>query len=166
MKTMPSADDFRALARSAPWRWSRLRCTVTSEQSWWVHRRLHIVLRRPTDVRVVSDTGELDRVQAVTHHGRAAWQATVTPITGAYDPRCSCCPLLPSAAAEARMGFDQGGSFPSPTASNTKSFPSSWTCRLPSPSGITPLDGGTSTPAHDIVIEEVDAPIPDALFQR
>lgn len=36
---------------------------------------------------------ELAGLRAVTHHGRAAWEATATP-TPNYDPRCSCCSLL------------------------------------------------------------------------
>ncbi|PBC35886.1 hypothetical protein CJ178_31090 [Rhodococcus sp. ACPA4] len=36
---------------------------------------------------------ELTGLRAVTHHGRAAWEATATP-TPNYDPRCSCCSLL------------------------------------------------------------------------
>ncbi|RVW06618.1 hypothetical protein [Rhodococcus spongiicola] len=36
---------------------------------------------------------ELRDLTVVEHHGRPAWQATAQP-TAAYDPRCSCCPLL------------------------------------------------------------------------
>lgn len=36
---------------------------------------------------------ELTGLRAVTHHGRAAWEATATPTLN-YDPRCWCCSLL------------------------------------------------------------------------
>ncbi|NLE79238.1 MAG: hypothetical protein GX610_06570 [Rhodococcus sp.] len=45
-------------------------------------------------VEFADDGVDLSDVRPVSHHGRAAWEARVTP-NGSYDPRCPCCSLLP-----------------------------------------------------------------------
>ncbi|MBZ2199493.1 hypothetical protein [Occultella gossypii] len=41
----------------------------------------------------------IDEVRTVDHEGRPAWEA-VLRTTAAYDPRCSCCALLPNEATD------------------------------------------------------------------
>ena len=45
------------------------------------------------DEGVVAVPADLTDVVEVVHHGRRAWQAELVA-TAAYQPRCSCCPLL------------------------------------------------------------------------
>lgn len=42
---------------------------------------------------------EIDEVRMVEHEGRPAWEAMLRT-NSAYDPRCSCCPLLPGEVAD------------------------------------------------------------------
>jgi hypothetical protein len=60
--TSPSADDFRALARSSPWRWSTLRFTVRWSLAAHGERSLRAWLRRPDRLRVETDGGALVQV--------------------------------------------------------------------------------------------------------
>jgi hypothetical protein len=59
----PSAERFRALARSSPWRWSTLR--YTEQQPDWSHpddRPVRVLIRRPKLARVERLDGTLLRV--------------------------------------------------------------------------------------------------------
>ena len=61
--TAPSAEDFRALARSSPWRWSTLRFTVRwSGQHPHGDQPLRAWVRRPDRLRVETVKGELLQV--------------------------------------------------------------------------------------------------------
>lgn len=165
-----SADRFRGLARSSPWRWTALEFLL----DWTVPAgfpdsrefNLHAWLARPDALRVedaegrelfagrpgrsttpppelpgdpprtpdglvaarewwiaaydplfqnyywvalldpaeLADGTEVDDAVAVEHHGRPAWQATVRPVEG-YNPRCSCCSLLPCEIADVYEGL-------------------------------------------------------------
>jgi hypothetical protein len=64
--TAPSAEDFRALARSSPWRWSTLRFTVRWVGDPYRARPLRGWVRRPDRLRVETIDGEL--VQVVREH--------------------------------------------------------------------------------------------------
>jgi hypothetical protein len=46
-----------------------------------------------TEIDPATPSVVLTDISVVDHHGRESWQATALPTT-AYDPRCSCCPLL------------------------------------------------------------------------
>jgi hypothetical protein len=48
----PSADDFAALARSSPWRWTTLRFTARWPSDPWRSQELRAWLRRPDRLRV------------------------------------------------------------------------------------------------------------------
>ncbi|MEE6273342.1 hypothetical protein V2J56_08280 [Georgenia sp. MJ206] len=106
---------------------------------------------------------ELTEVAVVDHHGRPAWEAVVRTLPG-YDPRCSCCPLLGSAEADAREA--EGGAPPRrPTGF---AYPDAFRVRLDVGTGIcvyTEELGGTRPgTGHDLTLEEVDADMPADLF--
>ena len=44
-------------------------------------------------------------VRAVEHAGRRAWEAVLRP-TGAYDPRCACCPLMRTRGTDLAEGLE------------------------------------------------------------
>jgi hypothetical protein len=73
--TAPSAEDFRALARSSPWRWSTLRFTVRWSLDPHRTQPLRAWLRRPDRLRVETDGGAL--LQVVREPSRDG--ATVAP---------------------------------------------------------------------------------------
>ena len=60
--TAPSADDFRALARSSPWRWSTLRFTMRASLAAHGRTALRGWLRRPDRLRVETVGGALVQV--------------------------------------------------------------------------------------------------------
>jgi hypothetical protein len=107
----------------------------------------------------------VDVVRAVDHHGREAWEATVRP-TPAYDPRCPCCPLLFSAESAA-LDAAAGGSS-APAATEEIRYPDSHRIRLDVATGVCvgSEEVGGSRPGwgHEVAIEAVDEPVPDALF--
>ncbi|SFT40860.1 hypothetical protein SAMN05660657_00593 [Geodermatophilus amargosae] len=233
---VPDADDFRALARSSPWRWTTLRFTERRRHgsTWsgpvraWLWRpdllrvedadgHLLEVIRERSSVSGVLGSGpwdppppvtgpvlrpdglvavrpdglqaddpmwqdyrwvaELDPaeladglddgaplviegVREVEHAGRAAWEALVVP-TGAYEPRCGCCPLLRSR----RVDELEWGSVP-----EGREYPSASFVRLDVRTGVCvwaeALDGTFAGDTHDLRIEAVDEPMADDLFPR
>jgi hypothetical protein len=60
--TPPSADDFRALARSSPWRWSTLRFTGHRPGQTWQVDDVRAYVRRPDRLRVEDLDGRLIQV--------------------------------------------------------------------------------------------------------
>lgn len=101
----------------------------------------------------------------VEHHGRPAWQATVAP-TPAYDPRCSCCPLLFSAASEA---WEAEGGVPTLRERDPGlRYADAHRVRLDVATGVCVYSeevGGTRAgTGHDVQIDGVDEPMPDRLF--
>lgn len=107
----------------------------------------------------------LDDVREAEHHGRAAWQALARP-TASYDPRCSCCALLVSAASEAREAEALGR--PVPGRDPDVRFAEAHRVRLDVGTGICVLTeelGGSRPGAgHDLRIEAVDESMSDDLF--
>ncbi len=111
------------------------------------------------------DPLEFDDLDTVLHHDRPAWQADVRP-TGFYHPRCSCCPLLFSAESEDRDGDD-----PEWLLRNRcpgMRYPEAHRVRLDTATGVcvytAELGGSRPGRGHDVRIEAVDEPMPDALF--
>ncbi len=49
---------------------------------------------------------EVHELRQVEHHGRPALEALLVP-TGAYAPRCTCCPLLPCALCDRLEGLPE-----------------------------------------------------------
>ena len=246
--TEACAEDFRALARSSPWRWSTLRFTARwTGQHPHGNRPLRAWLRRPDRLRVETVDGELlqvvrerrqhagvystdgertvdlpwatdagapapelrpdglvarrpsswqlsmddpmyqsyfwvamldpveladglddertvdvpgldiDRLRAVQHAGRPAWEALVRT-TLHYEPRCGCCSLL----RDRRIDELEWGE------STLDAYPEAYRVRLDVGTGVCVLTeaiGGTNAGAgHDLRIEAVDEPMADDLF--
>lgn len=57
---------------------------------------------------VLVDGVALASVHEAERHGRRTWWATATPLAG-YDPRCSCCALLPGEVSERLLAEESGG---------------------------------------------------------
>ncbi|MGK2884763.1 MAG: hypothetical protein ACSLE8_08295 [Rhodococcus sp. (in: high G+C Gram-positive bacteria)] len=109
--------------------------------------------RTPHDLSELATVVELSEVTVVEHHGRLAWEVTARP-TAAYDPRCTCCPLLTG------MFDDETGVWnPGPPV----------TVRLDVQTGICVYIGPAAVdPTHDcdldVTIIGVDQRMDDALF--
>lgn len=110
------------------------------------------------------DTGEwglagttIDDLYEVTHEGRPAWEAVLRP-TSAYDPRCSCCALLPSAEVDAHDGWRK----------RDGAYPDAFRVRLDRGTGICVLSeqlgGEYGGSGHRLAIEAVDETMGAALF--
>ena len=96
-------------------------------------------------------------VREVDHGGRPAWEAVVRT-TPAYQPRCGCCALLPT-----RDGDGDGTGPPTPLTE----YPEVFRVRLDVGTGVCVLTEALEVPlryGHDLCIEAVDEPMPDALF--
>jgi hypothetical protein len=104
---------------------------------------------------------DLDTVTEVDHGGRPAWEAIVRP-TAAYQPRCSCCPLLHSRESDLLEYGPEG---------LREDYPDAYRVRLDVGTGVcvfTEELGGTpdGIAGHDLRIEAVGEPMPDELFAR
>ncbi|HZB48784.1 MAG TPA: hypothetical protein VE547_06785 [Mycobacteriales bacterium] len=110
------------------------------------------------------DPVAVDEVRAVAHGGRPAWEAVLRP-RPAYDPTCSCCPLLFSAESER---WEAGAS--GRTQDPTLVYATAHRVRLDLGTGICvlaeELGGSHAGAGHDLRLESVDEPLPDALFRR
>jgi hypothetical protein len=107
----------------------------------------------------------LEGLRTVDHHGRAAWEAIVRP-TSSYAPRCSCCALLLSEVGERRLAEERG---PTVRAQEPSfEFGDAHLVRLDLGTGVCvlveQLGGDRAGWADDVRIEQVDVPMPDALF--
>ena len=107
----------------------------------------------------------LESVREVTHRGRAAWEALAYPGVG-YEPRCSCCPLLPSAESD-RLEVEGGGvTFRDHDPGLV--YADAHRVRLDSETGVCVLTeeigGSRAGFGHDVAIEAVDEPMADSLF--
>jgi len=104
------------------------------------------------------DGTRIESVREVDHHGRPAWEAVLAPTT-AYEPRCSCCPLLPSEQADL-LEFGAAG------RRQDGGYASAFRVRLDVGTGICvltdQLDGPRAGDGHEVRIEAVDQPIPAA----
>lgn len=100
-------------------------------------------------------------VERHRHHGRPTLAATVS--TGAsYNPRCPCCPLLPSAEVVRAMadgGLPVDTSAPAPTRFLVLLDEGTGVCV-----GVTALDGPDAGAGFDVAIEAVNEPYDGALF--
>jgi hypothetical protein len=107
----------------------------------------------------------LEGLRTVEHHGREAWEAIVRP-TSSYAPRCSCCALLLSEVSERRLA-EEGG--PTVRAQEPSfEFADAHLVRLDLGTGVCvhveQLGGDRAGWSDDVRIEQVDEPMPDALF--
>lgn len=104
-------------------------------------------------------------LEEVDHHGRRAWQAVVEA-TEAYEPRCSCCPLLFSAASEQREAEASGAARAEPTPGFR--YADHHLVRLDVETGVCvyaeEVGGDRDGRWHQVRIEAVDEPMPDELF--
>lgn len=110
----------------------------------------------PAAGTILSDLRSHDR------HGRETWWARVVP-TQAYEPRCSCCPLLPSEVA-ARLEY---GSEDTPFVP-TLEYPEAHEVALDVETGICVQIRAAGGPApglvHDLRILAVDEDYGDEFF--
>jgi hypothetical protein len=108
-------------------------------------------------------TVEIDGVSEADHHGRPAWEAVARPTT-AYQPRCSCCALLFSAAILDAGPADARWLEPDFT------FPVAHRVRLDVATGVCvlaeELGGSRAGAGHDVTIEAVDETMDDDLFAQ
>jgi hypothetical protein len=106
----------------------------------------------------------LGGLRPVEHHGREAWEAIVRP-TSAYAPRCSCCALLLSEVSERRLAGEEG-----PTQEHSVEFADAHLVRLDVGTGVCvhveQLGGDRAGWTDDMRIQQVDEPMPDALFAQ
>lgn len=104
------------------------------------------------------------KVTEAEHGGRPVWQA-VLATTPAYEPRCSCCPLLPSADAAALDDIESGGGR---QRDDGYAHGTQFLVRLDVATGVCvlteQLDGTDRGRGHDVRIEAVDEPMDDELF--
>ena len=107
----------------------------------------------------------VDDLTVVDHHGRPAWEALVRP-TPAYDPMCSCCPLLRSKEADDREAESGGRAVPATSPDFT--YPNAHRVRLDVETGVcVDAEAIGGTPAgngHEVVIEAIDEPMGQELF--
>ena len=110
----------------------------------------------PVPGTVLADLRETER------RGRRTWWAQVTP-TWAYDPRCSCCPLLPGEVTE-WLESSGGG-----TVSPLTDHPEGHEVALDVETGICvaarPIGPASPFAGHDVTIHEVDGTYPDEMFE-
>jgi hypothetical protein len=186
---IPSVEQFFALARSSPWRWSTLRFRVTwrgrmhTSAAGFRREPVRAWVARPDALRIETHDGRVliagrrpespdlpplmvENLTEVDHHGRPVWEAVVRP-TDTYDPRCACCALLFGAKSEAIVA-DLGG----PTLSDrdpSVRYADAVRVRVDSQTGVCVLtvEIGGSAPGsgHELVIEAVDEQLPDELFR-
>lgn len=107
----------------------------------------------------------LEGLRTVEHHGRVAWEAIVRP-SSAYAPRCSCCALLSSEESERRLAEEGGPAVRAQEPSFV--FPDAHLVRLDVETGVCvhveQLGGDRAGWFVDLLIEDVDEPMPDELF--
>lgn len=114
------------------------------------------------DTRDVAGSAlDVDAVREVDHFGRPAWEAVVRP-TEAYEPRCSCCPLLRTRRIDVLEYGEDGHRL-------LAAYPEAFRVRLDVGTGVCVLTeeiGGLSPGTrHAVRIEAVDEPMDDALFR-
>lgn len=134
--------------------------TVFDDPMWqnyrWVAMLDPVELADDSDGRPAVD---IDDLLVGQRHGRLTVSATVRPRDG-YDPRCSCCPLLPSRPAALAEGF------PDPDGP----FADAHRVALDAATGICvsarEIGGPRDGRGFEIVLEAVDEPMPDGLFTR
>ena len=101
---------------------------------------------------------DVDRVSAVAHAGRPAWEAVVRT-TPRYQPRCGCCSLLRDRRID-QLEWDG--------RNQLAEYPDAYRVRLDVGTGVcvrTEAVGGSVTgQGHDLLIEAVDEPMADELF--
>lgn len=137
----------------------RLPIALVIDDPMWQNYRW-VAMLAPRELADDDDGGpavEIDSVETGVRHGRATIWATVRPRDG-YDPRCSCCPLLPSRPAALAQGY------PDPDGP----FASAHRVALDVATGICvstrELGGPTPDRGFEVVIEAVDEVFPDELF--
>lgn len=110
--------------------------------------------------RWVAPPARYESVREVEHHGRPAAEAVMT-VLPSYDPRCSCCALLPGRHAD-ELEFGVGAESPGGGAERFR-------VRVDLRTGICveveTLDGADPKVAFTVVIEEVDVSYPPELFR-
>ncbi|MPV38524.1 hypothetical protein [Georgenia subflava] len=101
-------------------------------------------------------------VAVVDHHGRPAWEAVVSA-RGYYEPRCGCCALLVDRAQEEREWGPGGAHRPAGYV-----YGEGARVRLDVGTGICVLveqvGGSDAGAGFEVVLEDVDAELPRALF--
>jgi hypothetical protein len=117
------------------------------------------------DPAELADGVQVTNLVEVEHHDRPAWQADLRP-GPAYDPRCSCCPLLFSAVSE---DYEAAAGGPTLRERNPDlRYADAHRVRLDVRTGVCvyteELGGSRAGEGHDLRIEAVDEPMPNWLF--
>jgi hypothetical protein len=107
---------------------------------------------------------DVDSLSEVDHHGRPVWEAVVQP-TNAYDPRCSCCPLLFGERSVAILA-EEGAL----TAAEVyPRYADAYRVRVDEQTGVCvfteEIGGSVPGSGHEMVIESVDETLPEELFR-
>lgn len=151
--------------------WDRL--TPAEHELWWAREVRELAVAAAEVGR-----GDLHRwdcapleyreIRSVDHRGRPALEAIVRT-TSAYDPRCSCCPLLAGRHAltieRDSMGEEQARAigWPDPAEGGVE-----FRVRLDIGTGICveveALDGTDIGGGFTVTVEEIDVDYPDSLF--
>lgn len=137
----------------------QLPSTVVLDDPMWQTYRWVAMLnpRELADTATGEPAVELDDLREVDRFGRSTLWATVRP-GECYDPRCACCPLLPSRPAALAEGY------PDPDGP----FAEAHRVALDAATGIcvSAREVGGPTPGRgfDLVIEGVDEDLRDDLF--
>lgn len=97
------------------------------------------------------------------HLGRPAVEALVRPAP-AYNPRCSCCPLLFSAASVA-LDLAEGAPLPEPMPTLAETFRVVLDLGTGVCVQLRDIGGDHDGSGFDVEIEEIDADYPDAMFR-
>lgn len=122
---------------------------------------------------VVAETGEpgpapvsVAGLSEVEHHGRTAWQAELRP-NWTYDPRCGCCPLLPSEVSD-YWEAEAGGPTMREYDPDVR-YADAHRVRLDVATGVCvyteEIGGSRAGTGHDMRIDAVDESMPDYLFR-
>lgn len=105
----------------------------------------------------------LSEMRETQRRGRRTWWARAVP-SQAYDPRCSCCPLLWGEVSE-QIETEGGG-----PASESGEYPEAYEVALDVQTGIcvaaTPVGAAPPFAGHDVSIHAVDEDYPDELFEE
>lgn len=111
------------------------------------------------DTELLPDAVQLTRLHEGERLGRRTWWADAVP-EQTYNPRCSCCALLPGEVSERLLAEESGGRLPLPASSSARRFRVGLDVQTGVCVSVTALDGPEVGAGFEVVIVAVDEPIP------